>query len=69
MQIISKIFLIIFGVKITNFNIHCQIRAFKKIVILTPKMVKNIFEIICILTAAKNYTSNFSETPLGPFIW
>ena len=35
-------------------------------VILTPKMIENIFEIICILTAAKKYTSNFSDTPLGP---
>ena len=30
-----------------------------------PKIVENSFEIICILTAGKNYTSNFSETPLG----
>ena len=32
-------------------------------VILTPKMVENIFEILCILTAVKNYTSNFTDTP------
>ena len=37
-----------------------------KIVSLTPKMVENIFRIIYILTAAKNYTRNFSDTPLGP---
>ena len=37
-----------------------------KTVILTPKMVKYIFEIISILTAAKNYASNFSDTPIGP---
>ena len=30
-----------------------------------PKIVKNIFEIICILNAAKNYTSNFSDTFFG----
>ena len=29
-------------------------------------MVKYIFEIISILTAANNYTSNFSDTPIGP---
>ena len=34
-------------------------------VILTPKMAKNIFEIIYIFTAAKNYTSNVSDTPFG----
>ena len=37
-----------------------------KIVILTPKMVEYIFEIISILTSAKNYTSNFSDTPFDP---
>ena len=31
-----------------------------------PKIVKNIFEIICILNAAKNYTNNFTETPFDP---
>ena len=31
--------------------------------ILTPIIVKNSFENICILTAAKNYTINFSDTP------
>ena len=35
-------------------------------VIFTPKMVKNIFEIIFILTAAKNHTSNFADSPFGP---
>ena len=33
---------------------------------LTPKMVKYNFEIISILTAAKNCTSNYSDTPFGP---
>ena len=33
--------------------------------ILTTKMTKNIFEIIYIFTAAKNYTSNVSDTPFG----
>ena len=59
------------NIKITNF---CPKWSFwgpnwikvLKLVILTPKMVKHIFEIICILTAAKNYTSNFSDPPLGP---
>ena len=32
---------------------------------MTPKMDENEFEIICILMAAKNYTSNFSDTPFG----
>ena len=36
----------------------------EKLLILTPKMVENMFETIFILTAAKNYTSNFSDTPL-----
>ena len=31
-----------------------------------PKIVDNIFKIICILTVAKNYTSNFSHIPSGP---
>ena len=30
-----------------------------------PKNVKILFEIIFILTAAKNYTSNFSDSPFG----
>ena len=34
--------------------------------ILTPKMVENIFEIICIFTAAKNHISNFVDTPFDP---
>ena len=33
---------------------------------LTPEMVENIFEIIWILMAEKNYTSNFAETSFGP---
>ena len=33
--------------------------------ILTPKKVKNIFEIIFILTAAKIYTGNFADSPFG----
>ena len=35
-------------------------------VFLAPKMVGNIFDIIFILTAAKNYTSNFADSPFGP---
>ena len=35
-------------------------------VILTPKMVKNYFEIISDLTAVKNHTINFAESPFGP---
>ena len=31
-----------------------------------PKMVVNIFEIICIFTAVKNHTSNFADTSFGP---
>ena len=34
--------------------------------ILTPIMVRFFFEIICILTAAKMYTSKISDTPLSP---
>ena len=34
---------------------------------LTPKMVENIFGILCILTVAKNNTSNFPDTPFGPY--
>ena len=37
-----------------------------KMVILTPKMGETIFEIICILTAVKNRTSNIADTPFGP---
>ena len=33
-----------------------------KLVIFDPKIIKNIFEIICILRAAKNYTSNSPDT-------
>ena len=29
-----------------------------KLVIFTPKLLKNIFEISCIFTSAKNHTSN-----------
>ena len=35
-------------------------------VILTPKMVEHIIGIIFILTAVKNYTSNFADSPFGP---
>ena len=34
-----------------------------KLVILTPKIVANIFEICYILMAAKNHFSNFSDSP------
>ena len=37
-----------------------------KLVILTPKIVENICEIICILIAEKKYTSIFPDTPFGP---
>ena len=36
----------------------------EKLAILASKMVEHEFEIVYILTAAKNYTSNFSDTPL-----
>ena len=36
--------------------------------ILTPKMVENIFGIVFILTAAKNYTSNFADSLFDPII-
>ena len=39
------------GVKISDFD---------------PKLIKNNLEIICILMPAKNYTGNFSGTPVGP---
>ena len=73
MQIISKIFSTILGVKITVFSqkwslIGANLITNVKISYFDPKIVKNIFEFICILTAAKNYTINFSETPLGPAI-
>ena len=32
----------------------------------THKLVTNIFEIICIFTAAKNHTSKFADTPFDP---
>ena len=35
---------------------------------LTPKMVKNIFGIIFMLTAVKNHTSNYADSPFGPII-
>ena len=47
---------------LTRHNLPLLNHFWLKIVILTPKMVKHIFEIIFILTAAKNYTSNFSMT-------
>ena len=58
-------------VKITNFHIIIQYSPLNKhfglkIVILTPKMVENIFEIISILTAAKNRIGNFVDTPFDP---
>ena len=37
-----------------------------KWMILTPQMIENIFEIIFILTAVKNYTSNYADSPFGP---
>ena len=37
-----------------------------KMVILAPKMFENIFEFFGILMAVKNYTSNFSDNPVGP---
>ena len=33
-----------------------------------PKKVITIFEIICIFTAAKNYTNNFADAFFGPDI-
>ena len=71
MQIISNIFSTILGVKITvlikkksfmeaNLIINVKISDFDL------KIVKNILEIICILTHEKNYTSNFPVTPFDP---
>ena len=59
------------GVKITHFYTFYSIYASKltiwtKMVIFTPKMDENIFEIIFILTAAKTHTSNFADSPFGP---
>ena len=71
MQIISKILLTILVVKITNFHIIIQYSPLNyhlglKIVILTPKIVENIYEIIRIFTAAKNHISNFADTHFDP---
>ena len=70
MKIILKIFSTILGVKIANFNIFYSIYDSKlpiwtKMVILTPKMVEFLCGIIFILTAVKNYTSNFTDSPFG----
>ena len=70
MKIISKIFPTFLGFKITNVYIFYSIYASKlpiwtKMVIFTPIMAENIFEIIFILTAAKNHTSNFADGPFG----
>ena len=58
-------------VKINNFHITIQYLPVNnnfglKIVILTPKIVENIFEIISIFMAAINHMSNFLDTPLDP---
>ena len=72
MQIISKIFFPILGVKITLFvSLNWSFRGTNwiksaRIGDFDPKMVGNIFEIICIFTAAKNHTNNFADTPFGP---
>ena len=71
MKIILEIFSTILGVKMTKFHTFYSIYASKlpiwtKMMILTPKMVENIFEISCILTAAKNHTSYFLGTPFDP---
>ena len=70
MKIISKTFPTFLGFKITNVYIFYSIYASKlpiwtKMVIFTPIMAENIFEIIFILTAAKNHTSNFADGPFG----
>ena len=71
MQIISKNIFNLFGGKNHQFITFDSICASKwqfwlKMVILTPKMVKIIFETICIFTAPKNYTINFEDTPFTP---
>ena len=45
--------------RVANLIKSVQIRDFD------PKIVNNNFEIICILIAAKNYTSSFPGTPFG----
>ena len=51
-----------FLVKMANRGAH--LIKVLKLVILTPKMVENSYKIICILNAAKNYTSSNFQTPL-----
>ena len=62
MQMIKKILLAIVGVKVTTFNtfyhfVPLNDRFGQKMVILALKVGNNIFEIICIFTAAKIHTS------------
>ena len=54
-----------FGAQLTVFSqkwslIGENLRTNVKISDFDPKIVKNIFEIICILTAAKKYTNNLT---------
>ena len=37
-----------------------------KLVILIPEMIKNMFEVVVILTASKNCTNKFPDTPFAP---
>ena len=63
--------LTIFGFKITIFIPKWLFRGVNwiksvKMSDFDPKKVITIFEIICIFTAAKNYTNNFADTFFGP---
>ena len=71
MQIISKILLTIFGVKITNFDSFYSIFDSKlpflaRNWVFDPKIIDNIFKNIFFFMAAKNYTRNFVDTLFGP---
>ena len=73
MQIIPKIFSTILWVKITVFSqkwllMGANLITNVKISDFDPQIVKNMFEIICILTEVKKYTSNFLDTSFGMII-
>ena len=64
----------IFGFKITIVSQKWSIRGANLIKDVKrsdfdPKRSTIFFEIIFILTAAKDYTGNFSDTPFGPDYW
>ena len=59
------------GVKITFYSLLWSLRGAHfilsaKIREFDPKIVKNIFEIICIFMAAKNHISNFADNSFCP---